>query len=252
MIKALFIEDEKPAATRLQKLLGDVAPEIELITTLDSVSQAIEWFKTNPAPDLLILDIQLADGLSFDIFRKVKIDSFVIFTTAFDEYAIKAFELNSIDYLLKPVDALKLAHAIGKFKMISKKQSGFDINALIKTIEERKTNYKKRFIVNIGSKIKSIEITDIVCFYMLDKSIFLYTNDGKSLPIDFSLDKLETLLDPEQFFRVNRQQMINYCYIDKINILSKSRIRIETKPELQEEILVSSAKSHPFREWLDR
>jgi two-component system, LytTR family, response regulator LytT len=252
MIKALFIEDEKPAAMRLQKLLLEVAPDIELITTFDSVSGAIEWFKVNPSPDLLILDIQLSDGLSFDIFKQVEIDSFVIFTTAYDEYAIKAFELNSIDYLLKPVDAQKLANAIAKFKKMSEKHPTFDINALIKTIEERKINYKKRFIVNIGSKIKSVETTDIVCFYMIDKSLFLFTNDERSLPVDFSLDKLETLLDPDLFFRINRQQMVNYNFIDKISILSKSRIRIETKPSLQEEIMVSSAKGHLFREWLDR
>ncbi len=252
MINALLVEDEKPAAQRLQKLLREVAPDIHLLTTIDSVAGAIEWFQQNQAPELLILDIQLADGLSFDIFKKVKIDSFVIFTTAYDEYAIKAFELNSIDYLLKPVDPLKLAQAVDKFRRMSSKQPVFDINTLIKSIEERKTNYKKRFIVNIGSRIKSVETSDIVCFYMLDKSLFLFDKEGKNLPIDFSLDKLESLLDPELFFRANRQQMVNYSYIDKISVLSKSRIRIETRPNLPEEILVSSAKSHAFRDWLDR
>jgi DNA-binding LytR/AlgR family response regulator len=252
MIKALIIEDEKPAAQRLQKLLYEIAPDIELIAQLDCVSKAIEWFQINPAPELLIIDIQLGDGLSFDIFKKNKIDSFVIFTTAYDEYAIKAFELNSIDYLLKPVDQQKLASAIDKFRNMQLRTPTFDINSLIKSIEERKINYKKRFIVNIGNRIKSIETNDIVCFYMIDKSLFLLTNENKSLPIDFSLDKLETLLDPTQFFRVNRQQMVNFCFIDKISVLSKSRIKIETKPSLSEEILVSSAKSHLFREWLDR
>ncbi len=251
MIKCLIIEDEAPAASRLEKLMLEIDPEIHVIVKLDSIESSIKWFKENDDPDLVMLDIQLADGLSFDIFKSISINSFVIFTTAYDEYAIKAFELNSIDYLLKPINKQKLVNALAKFKLLKGSKPTFDVNELISAIEGKKSSYKRRFAISIGTKIKSIEVKDAAAFSSIEKSTFLNTFSGNSYPVDFSLDRLEGILDPESFFRVSRQFIVNYSAIKKINILSKSRIEIAVSGQ-EEGILVSTAKTHAFREWLDR
>ena len=252
MIKTLIVEDEAPAATRLKKMLAEIANDILIVEWIDSVDEAVQWLRVNERPDLIMLDIQLADGLSFEIFKQVQIDSFVIFTTAYDEYAIKAFELNSVDYLLKPIDKEKLSRSIEKYRKLSTGSPQVDINALLQTISSKSEQYKKRFIINMGSKIKSIETCDVAYFYVMDKACFLCTFEGRSYPIDFSLDKLETLIDLDLFFRISRQVMINYKAIEKISIFSKSRIKIDTAHKSEIELLVSSNKSHPFRLWLDR
>jgi DNA-binding LytR/AlgR family response regulator len=252
MIRILIIEDEEPAAARLEKLLKEVDPGMQVLDVLDSVEVAVRWFKANDPPDLLMLDIQLADGLSFDIFKQVKVDSFVIFTTAYDEYAIKAFELNSIDYLLKPVDKAKLQNSIEKYRRVADRNQQVNIEILMETLEHRKSNYKKRFAVNVGSKIISVETRSVAYFYSMEKSTFLCTNDNHHYPLDFSLEHLEQLLDPEMFFRINRQVIIHYNSIEKIHILSRSRVKVETNPPAKEDLLVSTARTHPFRLWLDR
>lgn len=251
MIRTLIIEDEAPAAERIERMLMDIDPGINILAKLDSVVSSVSWFRSNPHPDLMILDIQLSDGLSFDIFREVQVESFVIFTTAYDEYAIKAFELNSINYLLKPVSREDLESSIDKFKMLTGKGS-IDIDAIQSAIEQARKKYKQRFIINAGSRIKSIETKDIAYFYYLNKSSFLCTKEDRHYPVDFSLDRLEELLDPDQFFRINRQHIIQYSSIENINILSRSRIEIITRPRAEESMMVSTAKSHQFREWLDR
>ncbi|MBN1769382.1 MAG: response regulator transcription factor [Prolixibacteraceae bacterium] len=251
MIRTLIVEDEEPAARRLEKLLCKADSEIEIAGKLESVSSTVHWLSTNPQPDLIMLDIQLADGLSFEIFKKVRVDSFVIFTTAYDEYAIKAFELNSIDYLLKPVDTEKLASAIEKYRRLSDKKPTFRIDEIIQFVETQKNPYKKRFAITIGSRIKSVEADDIACFYSLEKSTFLCTFEGGHFPVDFSLDRLEEILDPQTYFRVNRQTIVQYKAILKIHVLSKSRLELEIA-KLPEKILVSTAKSHQFRQWIDK
>lgn len=252
MIRTLIVEDEAPAAGRLGKLLKEVDPGIQILDVIDSVEMAVKWFETNDSPDLLMLDIQLADGLSFEIFKKTKVDSFVIFTTAYDEYAIKAFELNSIDYLLKPVDRTKLQKSIQKYRKLADRNQQVNIETLMETLGRRKSNFKKRFAVNVGSKIISVETRSVAYFYSMEKSTFLCTNDNHHYPLDFSLEHLESLLDPEMFFRINRQVIIQYTSIEKIHILSRSRVRLETNPPASEDLLVSTARTHPFRLWLDR
>lgn len=252
MIRTLIIEDEDAAASRLEKLLQRIEPELRIIGRLDSVQASVTWFQTNPPPDLLMLDIQLGDGLSFEIFRKVKVDSFVIFTTAYDDYAIKAFELNSIDYLLKPVDEEKLKFSLEKFHKLRPSSPGIDIEKIVSMIESRKSQYKKRFVVSIADKIKMIETRDVAYFYSLDKNTFLCTLENLHYPLDFSLDHLETMLDPETFFRVNRQYIINYTSISKLFTFSKSRIRIDTTPPIRDGLMVSSSRTPEFRKWLDR
>jgi DNA-binding LytR/AlgR family response regulator len=249
---ALIIEDEGPAAERLVKLLKTLAPDIEILGSIDTVEGAIKWFGEHPAPDLVLLDIQLGDGLSFDIFRKTKVESYVIFTTAYDEYAIKAFELNSIDYLLKPVDEKRLSASLQKFRKLNSAANNLNIEKLIEGIESRKDNFKKRFVVSIANKIKVIDTHDVACFYSREKNTFLCTKDNKHYPLEFSLDHLVTLVNPDNFFRINRQYLVNFNSITKIDILSKSRIRIEIDPSADEEILVSSSKTSDFRTWLDR
>ncbi|MFC2112424.1 LytR/AlgR family response regulator transcription factor [Bacteroidota bacterium] len=252
MIRTLIIEDEQPAAERLSRMLIAIEPSIEILAMLDSVEASVKWLNENTRPDLIMLDIQLADGLSFDIFKKTTVDSFVIFTTAYDEYAIKAFELNSIDYLLKPIDKTKLEKSIRKYQQMKKDSGTIDIQSLMETLENRKANFKKRFAVNIGSRIVSVETSAVSWFYTLEKSTYLCTDDDRHYPLDFSLEHLEELLDPDQFFRINRQYLVGYSAIQRIHILSKSRIKLEVQPSPKEDLLVSTARSHEFRLWLDR
>ncbi len=252
MIRTLIIEDEIPAAMRLQKLLEEVEPEIRVEASLESVTASLRWFSEHPQPDLLMLDIQLADGLSFDIFREITVDSFVIFTTAYDEYAIKAFELNSVDYLLKPVDREKLKRSVEKLKKIRGNHHGIDIGAIVEAMDRGRKTYKERFVINMGSRIKSVEAGQIAYFYTLEKNTFLCTGQDRHYPVDLSLDRLEELLDPSEFFRISRQYMVSFRSIEKIRILSRSRVAIHTRPATSEPLLVSTARTHSFRQWLDR
>ena len=252
MIRTLIIEDEQPAASRLEKLLKEVEPGVRVVDVIDSIESAVKWFETNDPPDLLMLDIQLADGLSFEIFKRVRINSFVIFTTAYDEYAIRAFELNSIDYLLKPVDRNRLQKSLEKYHQLSGHSQQLNMETLLEAIEGRKSMYKKRFAVNIGSKIISVETRLVAYFYSLEKSTYLCTFDNRHYPLDFSLEHLEQLLDPDMFFRINRKVIIQFTSIEKIHILSRSRVKLEVRPPPAEDMLVSTARTHAFRVWLDR
>jgi DNA-binding LytR/AlgR family response regulator len=252
MIRTLIIEDEAPAAKRLKKLLENLAPDIEILGIIDTVESAVKWFETHPRPDLIMLDIQLGDGLSFEIFRKTEINSHVIFTTAYDEYAIKAFELNSIDYLLKPVDETRLANSLVKFRKLQPSTQSVNLVKLLESIENKSDRFKKRFVVNIANKLKVVDTSEIAYFYSKEKNTFLCTSDNRHYPLDFSLDHIEELLNPATFFRVSRQIIVNFNNIAKIDILSKSRIKIETNPPSNEEMLVSSARTSDFRVWLDK
>jgi DNA-binding LytR/AlgR family response regulator len=252
MIKVLIIEDEQPAAKRLEKMLMEITSDFEIIQRCDSIEMSVQYFKGGIQPDLVMLDIQLGDGLSFDIFKQVEIACPVIFTTAYDEYAIKAFELNSIDYLLKPINKEKLERSIDKFKKLQQQSVPTDWKMLASLLEREKRDYKQRFLVYVGEHLHSVQTTDIAYFYSVEKSTFLTTKSGKSYPLDFSLDKLESMLSPTDFFRINRNYLIEFKSIKKISILSKSRIKLQLDPLPTDEILVSTARTHEFREWLDR
>jgi two-component system, LytTR family, response regulator LytT len=180
------------------------------------------------------------------------VDSFVIFTTAFDEYAIKAFEVNSIDYLLKPVDEAKLKISLAKFNKLRSTSPNIDIGKIVGMLESRKSQFKRRFVVNIADKIKMVESREVAYFYTMEKFSFLCTLDNFHFPLEFSLDHLESLLDPEYFFRVNRQYILHYSSIGKIYLLSKSRIKIDVQPPMKDGLMVSSARTPEFRKWLDR
>ena len=251
MIYTLIIEDEAPAASRLVKLLKGIDAEIEIAGIIDTVASAVKWLSEHNQPDLIMLDIQLGDGISFDIFKKVQVRSYIIFTTAYDEYAIRAFETNSIDYLLKPVEEKRLAKSLDKYKMLRSGSVSQDLSKLLETVEKKK-KFKERFVVTIASRIKVIDSSEIAYFYSRDKSTFLCTADKHHFPLEFSLDHIERIIDPDLFFRINRQFIVCYKNIDKIDILSKSRIRIQTDPSAPEELLVSTARTAEFRNWLDR
>ena len=249
-MNTLIIEDEEPAAARLKKLLREIDPAIHVLETIVSVKSAVTWFRQNEMPDLILLDIHLADGQSFEIFKQVKITVPVIFITAYDEFAIQAFKVNSVDYLLKPVKKEELQAALNKFHMLHSTKAITDFNKLLETLKEQKPEYKKRFIIRYGDHIKTINIEEVAYFFTQEKINFLRTHDNKTYPLDFNLDKLETMLDPLIFFRINRQFIIGIHAIDQMFAFSKSRVKVKLKPSTEEDTIVSTERSSAFKEWL--
>lgn len=245
-MKVVIIEDEKPAARLLKRKVENL--NCEVIAVLSSVTESIEWFLQNEHPDLVLVDIQLSDGLSFEIFEQVEIKSSVIFTTAYDEYALKAFKLNSIDYLLKPIDENELKAAIEKFLSLQNK-TVFNQQSLNNVYN---SNFKKRFVVKTGNIIKIIDVNDIECFYSAFKSSFLTTNESRSFGLDDSLESIEKEVSTDDFFRVNRQFLINLKAIKEISIYSNSRLKISLNNYKEEEIIVSREKDQAFKEWISR
>jgi two-component system LytT family response regulator len=249
-MKILLIEDEDPAAKRLQKMLKEIEPTAAVSDNIVSVASAIKWFAENPLPDLIISDIQLSDGLSFEIFKTVEILCPVIFTTAYDQYAIEAFKVNSIDYLLKPIKKEELANALEKYKNIKPAAPAIDINQLLKAFSNPAANYKQRFVVRYGEHIKTINIEEVAFFYTEDKVNFLTTKEGRRFAIDFNLDALESMLDPKTYFRINRQYIISIQSIAEMFAYSKSRVLIKLSPPAKHETVVSTERSAEFKLWL--
>ncbi len=251
-MKILIIEDEEPAYKRLQKMLKELEPDHTLLDQIVSVSSAVKWFKQNEAPDLIISDIQLSDGISFEIFKQVDIKCPVIFTTAYDQYAIEAFKVNSIDYLLKPVKKDELEKAVTKFKALTPATAAttIDINKLLQSLQPAGTDYKKRFVVRYGEHIKTIDIEDVVYFYTEDKATFLCTKDARRFVVDFNLDALDSILDPKNFFRINRQYIISIHSIAEMFAYTKSRVLIKLNPPSKHETIVSTERSADFKHWL--
>ena len=253
MLKILIIEDEEPATKRLQKLIFELEPDAKVLDNIVSVSSAINWFREeHPSPDLIFCDIQLSDGLSFEIFKNVEVLNPVIFITAYDQYAIEAFKVNSIDYLLKPVKKDDLNVAFDKFKKLNpgNKNSSIDINKLLESFSTSRSGYKTRFIVRYGEHIKTIKTEDIAYFNTENKINFLTTYEPRRFTIDYNLDTLESMLDPKIFFRINRQYIISIKAINEMFAYSKSRVLIKLKPPAREETIVSTERSGDFKLWL--
>ena len=249
----LIIEDEEPAYRRIHKMMKELEPGHTLLNQIVSVSSAVKWFKDNEAPDLIISDIQLSDGISFDIFKQVDIKCPVIFTTAYDQYAIEAFKVNSIDYLLKPVKKEELEKAVTKFKSLTPATAApaIDINKLLQSLQPAAgAEYKKRFVVRYGEHIKTIDIEEVVYFYTEDKATFLCTKDARRFVVDFNLDTLDSILDPKIFFRINRQFIISIHSIAEMFAYSKSRVLIKLNPAAKHETIVSTERSSDFKHWL--
>jgi len=253
-MKVVIIEDEHLAAKRLQDLIRKFNPEIEVIENLPSIKRAIEWFKNNPHPQLLFCDIQLADGLCFEIFEHVQINCPVIFTTAYDEYALKAFKLNSIDYLLKPIDYDELTRALSKFEKIYSAResapvlSGLKVEDLLQLFGPQ---YKNRFVVKVGVHLKPVETSEIQYFYSMDKGTYLCTAQNKHYSIDYSLDHIENLINPKQFFRINRKYLIHIGYLQQVTSYSNSRLRVQFKNSNADDAIVSREKVADFKNWME-
>ena len=248
----IIIEDEKPSARRLQRMLASFNMDTEVM--LHSVEESIEWFSKNQHPDLIFLDIQLSDGLSFEIFEAIDIKSSVIFTTAYDEYALQAFKLNSIDYLLKPIDENDLQKAVSKYKdRVPQKQSVSldfeDIKKLLVNPIERE--YKKRFSVKVGQHLKLINIEDVECFYSENKGTYAFTNEGRNYLLDGTLEQIESDLEPRKFFRVNRKFFVNIDAIKDMISYTNSRLQIKLNNFNEQEIIVARERVKDFKDWLE-
>lgn len=247
--QTLIIEDEKPAARLLARKLNSLG--IQPIEMLHSVEQAKKWFSENQAPDLIFLDIQLSDGLSFEIFEGLEIQSAIIFTTAFDEFAIRAFKLNSIDYLLKPVAEEELESAIAKFEKLRNKQPNIDLQEIKNLISPDKNQYKTRFSIKVGNSIKLIPIEEIECFFSENKGTYAYCDNNSQYLLDQTLEQIEAVLDPQKFFRISRGNIININAIQNIAVHSNSRLRIQLNHCPSQELIVSRERVNDFKEWLE-
>ncbi|NJW52482.1 LytR/AlgR family response regulator transcription factor [Salinimicrobium oceani] len=248
-MNSVVIEDEKPAARRLQRMLEKIDVQVQVV--LHTVEEAIAWFSTHPSPELIFLDIQLSDGLSFGIFEEVKVSSPVIFTTAYDEYALQAFKLNSVDYLLKPIDDEELEAAVSKFRSRRAAENEMPDLHLLKSLLNLPKEYRKRFTIPVGQHLKLLSIDEVCCFYSENKGTYLYTLDGRSYLLDGSLDKLEPELDPASFFRVNRKFIVHLKCLQDIITYSNQRLEIKLEAFKGEQIIVSRERVKEFKEWLN-
>ncbi len=251
-MRTIIIEDEKPAARRLSRLLAEL--DVEVSVMLHSVEEAIGWFGNNEHPDLIFLDIQLSDGLSFEIFDEVEVNSSIIFTTAYDEYALQAFKLNSIDYLLKPIDDEDLENAVKKYRNMRPKEQKLsldfdDIKKLLVNPIERE--YKKRFTTRVGQHLKIINADEVECFYSENKGTYAATIEGRNYLIDTTLENLESELSPKKFFRVSRKFYINVDHIKDIISYTNSRLQIKLNRFSEQEIIVSRERVLDFKLWLE-
>lgn len=250
-MKVVLVEDEKLAAKKLQSLLHQLDPEMEVLCVLESVEDAVNWFIQHPKPDLVFMDIQLDDGISFEIFDAVKVESPVIFTTAYDEYAIRAFKVNSVDYLLKPIDSAALQIALEKFKNLFAQTTDFETK-IATVIGQISAKYKSRFFIKVGMRFKSVPVENICCFFVEERSTFLKTDEGKNYDLDYSLDQLQKITDPGMFFRINRNYIVNLNAIDDMVSYSTNRLKLKLKRGNEQDLIVSRDKVSEFKQWMDR
>ena len=246
VMKTVIIEDEKAAVRNLTSLLNEVKPEAEIIAILDSINSTIEWFGIHPMPELVFMDIHLGDGQSFDIFEQVEITVPVIFITAYDEYALKAFKYQGIDYILKPFDKEELQQALNKLESLSPVNAPFPVASL--------TVYQERFLVTVGTKMKSVTVGDVAYFMADGKYLVLFTRDGQNYILDQTISGIETKLNPAQFFKINRKFIISYNSIKEMVKYSNSRIKIvlTPAPPVGIEAIVSSERIQEFKQWLNQ
>jgi len=253
-LNILIIEDEPQAAKRIETLVKELLPNAHVLDKIDSVKKSIHWFTNNPPPDLALMDIQLADGSSFQIFEQCEVKCPVIFTTAYDEYALKAFKVNSIDYILKPVDKNELQAALRKLETLT--SSTDDTRKLLDSIGEvvqrLSKKYKERFVIKVGERLRTIEVKDILYFYSQDKATFCYTGDNRNHILDFTLEQLEDMIDPLQYYRVNRKYFVRAEAIQDIISYPNSRLKLVLKNSQDIEVIVARERVQEFKQWLDR
>jgi DNA-binding LytR/AlgR family response regulator len=248
-MKCLIVEDEKVAAERLKKLILDYDPGIVILDVTQSITKSVEWFNTHAEPDLVFMDIQLSDGLSFEIFEQIESKFPVIFTTAYDEYALRAFKHNSIDYLLKPISPEELKTAIDKFR--AQKSGTYPQHVFDSMLQSMTQKYKSKFLIKVGEHLRVIPIVDVQCFYSMEKAVFLQNRQGRDYAVNYSLDQLEELLDPEKFYRVNRKYIIAFNSIKDIISYSNSRLLLQLENNNSDDLIVSRERVQKFRQWLE-
>lgn len=252
MMRVLIVEDERPAAERLGKLIREINPDITIEGITETVEETVNWLTTHDLPTLILMDIQLDDGLCFEIFDTLSLDVPIIFTTAFNEYTLQAFKVNSIDYLLKPIDKNELQLALDKYSRITQNHS--DLEAQIKkAFQELKTTYRSRFLIKVGANYKSIGVSEISCFYIQHKGTYLQTLTGHSYAVDFSLEQLLEMLDPHLFYRINRSCVVQIDAICQLNAFSSSRLQLTLENMERSELLVISRdKVSDFKKWMSQ
>jgi DNA-binding LytR/AlgR family response regulator len=255
-LKIIIIEDEIPAANRLEKLIIECRPSAEILEILDTVEDAVEWFNNNDQPDVVFSDIQLADGISFEIYEQVEVKCPIIFTTAYDQYAIKAFELNSIDYLLKPFTKEQLEKSFEKLEKTQIHQSvnsSLDLTSIVQNaLSGNGKSYKQRFLISKGDVLIPLASADVAYIFTEDKAVLIKAHDGKNYFLNKSLDDLEVQLDPNKFFRLNRQFITSLEAIGKISQYFNGKLKVDLKPTQEGEIIVSRAKTPVFKNWLEQ
>jgi len=251
-MRTIIIEDEKPSARRLERMLEKLNVPVEQL--LHSVNDSIQWLLENEQPDLIFLDIQLSDALSFEIFEEIEVESAIIFTTAYDEYALKAFKLNSVDYLLKPIDEEELETALKKYrsKFVNNNELTANLSELKKLLgsENSAKTYKKRFTVKVGQHLKMFPVDQIECFYSENKGTYLHTKDNRSYLLETTLENLEAELNPEKFYRVSRKFFVNINAIEDMVSYTNSRLKVKLNNFDEQEIIVARERVKDFKEWL--
>jgi DNA-binding LytR/AlgR family response regulator len=253
-MKIVIIEDEEQAARRIESLIKELMPTAQILDKIDTVKKSVQWFKLNQPPDVVLMDIQLADGISFHIFEQCEIKCPVIFTTAYDEYALKAFKVNSIDYILKPVDKIELENAFKKLKTFSTSgsESKTQLASIELAIQMLTKKHKTRFVVKVGEHLKTIEVDSILYFYSQEKATFCYTVEKRSHILDYTLDQLAEIVDAAQFFRVNRKYIVHSKAIQDIISYTNSRLRLVLKNSDDHDIIVARERVQEFKDWLDQ
>ena len=247
----LIVEDEKPALDRLINMINSVDQEIEIAGTCGSVKETVKWLNQNNLPDLLILDIQLSDGSSLEIFKKVDINIPVIFATAYDQHILEAFNFNAIDYLLKPIKKDKLTSALYRYKEL-KSHFSKDIYTLLEDISKLKQKFKERYLIKSGSSYQSVLVDDIALFYTEHKVTFLINKSGDKFIVDSPLSKIEEEINPDKFFRLNRQFIVNINSVGKFKSVNRGKLSIELTLPIKEKLIVSQEKAADFKEWLNK
>lgn len=254
-MKILIIEDEPHAAQRLESLVTELIPNGQILGKIDTVKKSVHWLKSNDRPDLIFMDIQLADGLSFQIFEQHVINSPVIFTTAYDEYALKAFKVNSIDYILKPVDKAELQSALTKLQNLSGTGAAGQKDMLSNiglAVEMLLKKFKTRFVIKVGEHLRTIEVAAIRYFFSQEKTTFCVTDDNRNHILDYTLEQLEEMLDPAEFFRINRKYLVRSNAIQDIINYTNSRLKLILKGSQDNDIIVARERVQEFKNWLDR
>jgi two-component system response regulator LytT len=256
-IKVLIIEDEIPAQRLLKQTLQEITIETKVVDCLNSIKSAVAWFQNNEHPEIVLLDIQLSDGLSFEIFKQVNIDSLIIFTTAFDAYALQAFKVNSLDYLLKPIEKDELQAAFEKYQQyntqfIQEKNSSIDFSELAVLIKNEKPEYRKRFLIQSNESFFHLSVGDIAFFYSMQGITFAVTFEKREYPVNFSLESLKEQLHPDIFFKINRQFIVSIDAIKRVHSYFNGKLKLEIKPSHTEDIIVGKDKAAAFKRWLDR